>query len=338
MIRQAVSDRMETLLDRARLRRSHGPPSQIHLSVTDRCFLPCLHCDIWKNDATDLPGRDWLDLIDRLGSWCAPAGMNLVGGEPLLRKDLEELVSRAAGHGFTVSFNTNGWLVTAERARSIAQAGAATSYVSMDGFLPETVDHSRGRKGSYDKCMEAIDHFRSQPGLKVVVAAILHSGNAGEFSDLLDWVEREGMQLVVQPLYQNFGYVEYDKDWWRSSPFWPKGEEELEVVDAALDMLALARQRGRPVCNEIPQLKAMKFHFRHPSRDSGLSCRAGHSDLSIDPQGRIRLCYFLEPVGSIFDPRPLPETWSHWTTLRRRWEVSRCERHCNLLNCNFETV
>ena len=101
-------------------------------------------------------------------------------------------------------------------------------------------------------------------------------------------------------------------------------------------MLRAARLRGRPVCNEAAQFEAMKFHFRNPSKDSGLSCRAGHSDLSIDPKGQVRLCYFLEPVGSIFDSRPMSELWSGWTTLRRRWEVSRCERHCNLLNCNFE--
>ena len=64
-------------------------------------------------------------------------------------------------------------------------------------------------------------------------------------------------------------------------------------------------------------------------------CRAGHSDLSLDPHGNIRLCYFLEPVGHLSEPTPLPVIWDRYTTLRRRWEVSRCDRHCNLLNCNF---
>ena len=74
------------------LRRAPSLPQQIHLSVTDRCFLPCLHCDIWKNDTTDLPTQDWLDVIDKLGSWCPNGSMNFVGGETLLRKDLEILI------------------------------------------------------------------------------------------------------------------------------------------------------------------------------------------------------------------------------------------------------
>ena len=81
----------------------------------------------------------------------------------------------------------------------------------------------------------------------------------------------------------------------------------------------------------------MKFHFSHPVKDSGLSCRAGHSDLSFDPQGNVRLCYFLEPVGHMKDV-DLQSLWISHRTMRRRWQVSRCERHCNMLNCNFDKV
>ncbi len=327
---------LDRALDRVHLRRAPGRPSQIHLSVTDRCFLPCLHCDIWKNEAEDLPGTVWEDLIDRLAPWCAPAGMNFVGGEPFLRKDLESLLTRATARGFEVSFNTNGWLVTAERAARVAESGARIAYVSLDGMRPETVDHSRGRKGSYDKARRAIELFGAHPSPRVVIACILHAKNAPEIPELLSWVRRSGLQLVLQPLYQSFGDNPYDPDWWQTAPLFPRSPDELDAIDAALDLLSAERLRGGPVCNAVAQLQGMKRHFRAPSEDNGASCKAGHSDLSFDPQGNIRLCYFLEPVGSIFDATPVPLVWDRYTTLRRRWEVSRCERACSLLNCNFE--
>ena len=330
-----LADALERGLDRLGLRRAPGRPAQLHLSVTDRCFLPCLHCDIWKNEAVDLPEQVWADLIDRLAPWCAPAGMNFVGGEPLLRKDLERLMHRAASQGFTVSFNTNGWLMTADRAAAISDAGASIAYVSLDGIRPETIDHSRGRVGSYAKAMEAISLLTARSSPRVIIATILHAGNAEEIPELLSWVRANGLQLVVQPLYQNFGENTYDPGWWRTSPLWPKTPAQRAAVASALDVLTAERLRGGPVCNEAMQLQAMKFHFQSPSQDSGLSCRAGHSDLSFDPQGRVRLCYFLEPVGSVFDATPLPVMWDALVTLRRRYAVSRCERHCNLLNCNF---
>jgi MoaA/NifB/PqqE/SkfB family radical SAM enzyme len=327
---------LNSALDRARLRRAPGRPKQIHLSVTDRCFLPCVHCDIWKNTTPDLPTEVWADAIDRLGAWCAPAAMNFVGGEPLLRKELESLMARAVSRGFEVSFNTNGWLLTEDRAKSISDAGVSIAYISLDGIRPETVDHSRGRVGSWDKAIAAIDMLQAQASPRVVLASILHAGNAAEVDEQLAFVRERGLQLVVQPLYQNFGYNTYDPDWWKTSELFPRSSGELEVVDRALDRLTAERLRGGPVCNSAAQLQAMKGHFRDPGLDNGQMCRAGHSDLSLDPHGNVRLCYFLPPVGTIFDSTPLPVAWDSWTTMRRRWEVSRCDRHCNLLNCNFE--
>jgi len=326
----------DRLLDRARLRRAPGRPTQVHLSVTDRCFLPCRHCDIWRNEDPDLPGQVWEDLIDRLGAWVAPASMNFVGGEPLLRKDLEALMGRATRRGFDVSFNTNGWLVTDKRAAAIAAAGVRIAYVSMDGIRKQTVDHSRGREGSWDKAMTAIDRLLDAGLPRVIVATILHAGNAAEVPELLAFVKRRGLQLVVQPLYQNFGNNTYDPDWWRRSDMFPQTDAQRAAIDDALDLLSTERLRGGPVANAVGQLQAMKGHFSAPGVDNRHICRAGHSDISFDPQGRIRLCYFLDPVGTVFDATPLPVMWDAPATLRRRWEVSRCDRACNLLNCNFD--
>ena len=335
MFRQKISNVIEHLLDLQYMRRASSLPTQIHLSVTDRCFLPCLHCDIWKNDTKDLPTQAWLDTIDKLGKWCPNGGMNFVGGETLLRKDLEILIQRAVSYGFVVSFNTNGYLVTQERAQQLCDAGASIAYVSMDGIKKETVDHSRGREGSFEKAVQALSYFQEQNHIQPIVACILHAKNATEMIPLLKWCENRGYQLVIQPLYQNFGYVEYDPNWWRKSEFWPHTEKERQNLFSVIDELTDARRMERPLCNDVRQLQMMKFHFLYPVKDSGLSCRAGHSDLSFDPQGNVRLCYFLDPVGHMTED--IEKIWIRRTTLERRWQVSRCERHCNMLNCNFDT-
>ena len=334
-ITNRLSDWMETKLDSFSLRRAPGLPSQIHLSVTDRCFLPCLHCDIWKNEAVDLPTHVWIDVIERLGKWCAPGSINFVGGETLLRSDLEELIKCAVGHGFETSFNTNGWLVTPKRAQLLAEAGTQIAYVSLDGFDKETVDHSRGKAGSYEKALSAIEYFLSHPSMQVVIATILHKQNADQMIPMLHWAQEKGMQMVIQPLYQNFGENEHDPDWWKTSEFWPHQPQDAKEIDTIIHQLVEEKEKGMPLLNDPRQLHAMRFHFQNPDTDSGLSCRAGHSDISFDPHGNIRLCYFLEPVATIFEESSLADIWSRLGTLRRRWEVSHCSRHCNLLNCNF---
>ena len=321
-------------LERGRLRRAPGRPTQIHMSVTDRCFLPCLHCDIWKNEAVDLPGELWLNALDRLAQWVGPAAINFVGGEPFLRKDLEDLMGRAVELGNTVSFNTNAWLLTEKRVRRVADAGVSIAYISMDGFSKEVVDHSRGREGSWQKCMEAFELFDRVGGPRVVIASILHEENAREIVDLYRFTKERGYQLVVHPLYQNFGEVAYDRHWYRESPLWPKNPE---AICEALDFLVEERRRGGPVCNSSGQLVAMKDYYRAPGAPNGLTCKAGHSDIAFDPQGNVRLCYFLEPVANLHDLTPLAAIWDGPRALRRRWEVHTCERACSLLNCNFES-
>lgn len=325
----------ETALAQARLKPAPGLPTQVHLSVTDRCFLPCLHCDIWKNKTEDLPEQVWSDTIDKLATWLGPAAMNFVGGEPLLRKDLERLMARATRLGFTVSFNTNGWLMTDARARALSDAGVSIAYLSMDGFKESTVDHSRGRPGSHKKIIEVCDRLDKLPNPRVVITCIMHGKNAKEVPDLLRWVKDRGYELVVHPLYQNFGANAYDPTWWRRSPMWPDASE-LSAIDDALDVLIEERRVWGKVCNPIEQLVAFKAHFRNPSVYNGKICKAGHSDIAFDPAGNIRLCYFLEPIANLRDDDAFPKLWNGLSAMRRRYEVSRCPRSCNLLNCNFE--
>ncbi len=325
---------VDRALDRVQFRRAPDHPKQIHLSVTDRCFLPCLHCDIWKNETTDLPGQVWIETLDRLAEWVGPASVNFVGGEPLLRKDLGSLMAHAVDLGNTVTFNTNAWLLNEKRAAEVAQAGVSICYISMDGFTAQTVDFSRGREGSHARCLEAMALLDRHPAPRVVIACILNKNSAPEIPDLLRFVKERNHQLVVHPLYQNFGYENrYDREWYRTSPLW--AQDPAPLLEA-LDLLSNERFRGGPVCNSVGQLQAMKGYYQAPSEFNGLTCKAGHSDLAFDPQGNIRLCYFLEPVATVFDWAPLAAIWDLPKTLRRRWEVSRCERSCNLLNCNFD--
>ena len=122
----------------------------------------------------------------------------------------------------------------------------------MDGIEKATVDHSRGREGSFEKLFRhcpILENNHIQP----IVACILHAKNADEMMPLLHWCETRGYQLVVQPLYQNFGDVEYDPNWWRKSLFWPHQEQEKERIFTVIEALKEARQQGRPICNEVAQ-------------------------------------------------------------------------------------
>ena len=122
-----------------RLRR---PLSNLRLSVTDRCNLRCQYC-MPERDYVWLPRRDILDFeeISRLVDVFAQLGVErvrLTGGEPLVRRNLPELVRLLASKRSIrdLALTTNGVLLS-EQAAALREAGLHRVTVSLDTLLRE---------------------------------------------------------------------------------------------------------------------------------------------------------------------------------------------------------
>ena len=120
--------------------------------TTRRCNLTCLHCgsDCGRDDdQVGLPAEKVLEVFTRIAGEYDAAKIVIVatGGEPLVRRDLADVLGRARQMGFRFGTVTNGWLLSAKRARQLASAGMESVVVSLDGPQP-THDWLRDRGGS----------------------------------------------------------------------------------------------------------------------------------------------------------------------------------------------
>ena len=320
--------------DTLKLRKGDGLPTQMHVSITDRCCLPCRMCDIWRiKPGEELTTNEWKGIFRQVADWAGPIGLNFAGGEPFLRKDMMELIGYGTDLGFTVTSNTNATLFNEKKVDQLAGAGLDILYVSLDGATEETHDFVRGEKGTYAKVMRTLDLVDKVDNPRVVVAMIISRRSIPELKRMADWTRDRGYQVVYQPLFNNFGRT-YDPQWFVKSPLFPR-EEDLAELDDALDYLISIKEADGHVCNSVGQLKEMKRYFRSPSVSNGLPCNAGHSDISLDPYGNLLLCFWLPPVGDV-RKTPIPWMWNSLKSQRRRWEAHNCPRTCNMLNCNFE--
>ncbi len=133
----------------------------LRISVTDKCNLRCVYC-------MPLEGLEWLkrdelltyEEIAEIVRVMAPLGLRRVrftGGEPLVRRDLPELVAMvAAVPGIDdLSLSTNAVLL-AEHAEALKAAGLHRVNVSLDSLRPERVDAIARRPGSYARIMEGL--------------------------------------------------------------------------------------------------------------------------------------------------------------------------------------
>lgn len=127
------------------------PMLDLRISVTDRCNLRCAYCmprESFNEDHVFLPRAELLSFeeIERLAKLFILLGVKkirLTGGEPLLRRRIEQLVERLAalrttqGQPVEIAMTTNGVLL-AGKAQSLKDAGLSRLTVSLDGLSDET--------------------------------------------------------------------------------------------------------------------------------------------------------------------------------------------------------
>ena len=126
------------------LDRLGRPLRDLRISVTDRCNFRCRYCmprERFGEDHTFLPRRAYLSFeeIEKVVIACRPLGLEKVritGGEPLLRPDLHDLISRLSSTGVEVALTTNASLLPGQAPR-LADAGLDRVTVSLDALNPK---------------------------------------------------------------------------------------------------------------------------------------------------------------------------------------------------------
>ncbi len=187
----------------------------LRLSVTDRCDLRCSYC--MPERMTFLPRKEVLSLeeLHQMALGFIARGITkirLTGGEPLVRRDMMELVralGRKLGDGLEELTMTTNATQMAEFADGLAEAGIRRVNISLD-----TLDRDRfaklSRRDSLPQVLEGIAAAKAA-GLKVKINAVALKGvNEQEIPDLVAWAHGEGFDMTlieVMPL----GEVEEDR-------------------------------------------------------------------------------------------------------------------------------
>lgn len=187
----------------------------LRLSVTDRCDLRCAYC--MPERMTFLPRKDVLSLeeLHDLALGFIARGITkirLTGGEPLVRRDMMELVrglGRKIGDGLEeLTLTTNGTRLS-EFAEGLYEAGVRRINVSLD-----TLDRAKfeqlTRRDSLSQVLEGLAAAQAA-GLKVKLNTVALKGlNEDEIPDLIAWAHGQGFDatlIEVMPL----GEVEEDR-------------------------------------------------------------------------------------------------------------------------------
>lgn len=175
----------------------------LRISVIDRCNFRCPYCmpaEIYGEGHQFLRRSEWLTSgeIRRVAGLFQRLGVNklrVTGGEPLLRKDLDEIVAGLASlEGIDdIALTTNGSRL-AERAADLRRAGLQRITVSIDSVDAETFSAMSGGRGTLDAALEGIVAARAVgfDTIKVNVT-VLKGQNEGGILDLVEFFRGSGV-------------------------------------------------------------------------------------------------------------------------------------------------
>lgn len=162
--------------------------------VTGRCNLKCRVCyNDFKNICRqEISGREVDDLMDQLAE-CRPLFVSLTGGEPLIRHDIEYIVSGLSERGIETHIATNGTIYNEDLLFRLKEKGLAGIQVSVDGFS-DAHDAIRGG-GVYKKAVKTLK-FLIDNGFYAKVGTIVTKLNLYDLPGLTDFFYNLGVKKL----------------------------------------------------------------------------------------------------------------------------------------------
>ncbi len=179
-------------------------PLQIVFEVTHLCNLVCEYCDRHTPLPNELKLPEVVEVIRdfvELGM----VGMTLDGGDPLVRRDIGDIIDELARLDVRIVINTNGVLIPAKLG-SVEKAALVN--VSLDG--PEAYHDSMRGSGSFEKAVRGIRAARNA-GVTVQLRCTVHKANIRSVPELLQLAETLDSPIMFQPALNSL-FLATDRD------------------------------------------------------------------------------------------------------------------------------
>lgn len=270
----------------------------LRISLTERCNLRCQYC--MPADGVELsPTSDLLsiDEIIRLGNLFVSAGVNkirLTGGEPTVRKDIEEICTQLSElEGLkTLAITTNG-ITLARKLPRLKECGLTSLNISLDTLVPAKFEFMTRRKG-HQKVMDSINAAVDLGYNPVKVNCVVMRGfNEDEMCDFVELTREKPINIRF------IEFMPFDGNVWNVKKLVPYSEMMGTV---------LKKFPGLKRLNDHPTETAKNFQIEgHSGTVSFITSMtehfcAGCNRLRILADGNLKVCLFGPSEVSLRDP------------------------------------
>jgi pyrroloquinoline quinone biosynthesis protein E len=251
--------------------------------------LQCPYCSnplALERVANELPTDVWLDVLAQAAD-LGVLQLHLSGGEPTVRRDLEEIVAQAAKVGLYSNLITSAVMLTRERLEALAARGLDHVQISIQDTGAANADRIAHYQGGHAKKLDVAGWVRSL-GLPLTLNAPIHRQNIASLPAFIDLAENLGAQRLEVAHVQYYGWALKN----RSAPM-PTRDQVLESAE----IVAEARERLKGIL--VIDFVVPDYYAKRPKPCMG---GWGRGIINITPSGKVLPCHAAESLpGLTFD-------------------------------------
>jgi pyrroloquinoline quinone biosynthesis protein E len=297
-------------------------PIGLLAELTHRCPLQCPYCSnplVLEGTGAELDTATWQDVL-RQAARLGVLQLHLSGGEPTVRRDLEEIVATAAEVGLYINLITAGVLLSRERLKTLAARGREHVQLSIQDVEPVRADRIAHYQGGHARKRQ-LAQWVVETGLALTINAPVHRQNLDRLPEIIDFAVEAGAGRLEVAHIQYYGWALRNRAALMPTP---------AQVARSIDIVNAARERLKGILTidfVVPD-----YYATWPKPCMG---GWGRGILNVTPSGKVLPCHAAETIpGLVFDnvrDKPLAEIWLHGQAFERfrgtGWMIEPC-RSC----------
>lgn len=285
--------------------------------VTYRCPMRCKMCDIWANP-TKKEEEFKPELLKKLPKMNA---VNITGGEPFVRDDIEEIVKILKTKTDRIVFSTSGYF--SDKIIEMAKKHPSVGYrISIEGLSCKN-DELRGRQGGFDRGLKTLLELRRM-GIKDIGFGItVSNNNSPDMLDLYELNKNLKMQFATASFHNSFYFHKYDN----------KVTNIDEVCGNFDELIQRLMKENSPKSWFRAFFNLGLINYIKDGRRM-LPCEAGTENFFIDPFGNVLPCNgmeencWFETMGNLNEAATFDEIWNGEKASMVREKVANCPKSC----------
>lgn len=254
-------------------------PHSVQLNVTYHCNLRCQYCASYEDRTPEMTTEQIFRLLDEFAGM-GTSRFSITGGEPLLRKDLPDIIHHARKLGLFVSVASNATFIP-QRLSYLKEASIVN--MTLDG--PEEIHDKQRGKGNYKQIINAVPLFK-EAKIPLYLISVLTKSNCSVIEQTLELGRSLGVALLIQPVFYNKLSHAHDLQGYKEARY------DDQVMIETLDYIIKQKEEGRA---DIVMSKRYYRNVQESIRNKTMMvCKNGGNMFnSISPEGKVTPCNLL---------------------------------------------